>query len=355
MTEQTQKEKKEKFKKRKLLIRILISVGLMAFFASQVDLKETFSLIIETNYFYLLLCLIIYLLGQSLSSYKWSIISKAIGFKNKFSEYIQFYYIGMFFNLFLPSTIGGDASKAYYLSKGDENNRIAPAIYTVLAERFSGLAVLAWLGTIAMLTPIGKDIPLTIKYIAILLSIAIILGAPLLPVVIKTFFSDKNWLNRSLMNDVMVFWNYKLVAKALGLSLIFHSMIIAIHILISFAMNLTVDPLYYLAIYPIVAIIGFIPIAFNGIGVREGAYIFFLTRVGEPESAGLAFGLLWFAIVVISSLIGGIVYVKGHHSPPPDDIDTSGINLDNITDNSFNSPIDKETIQNSEKFTSNIN
>jgi uncharacterized membrane protein YbhN (UPF0104 family) len=329
MEEQQKPKKKKKHKKRNLAIRIIISIILIIFFASTVDLKETFSIILGTNYWILIGCLALYLVGQSVSAYKWSIISKAIGFKKTYVEYLQYYFIGMFFNLFLPSTIGGDVGKAYYLSKGDVNGRKAPAIYTVLAERFSGLTVLSWLGTIALLTPVGDKVPFIIKIIAICMSLSIVIGAPLFPWFIRTFFSDQNWLNKSLLRDVLVFWEKTIVLKALGWSLVFHSIIIIIHMLIGISINLDVSLLYYIAVYPIVAIIGFVPVAFNGIGVREGAYIYFFGLAGVDKNYGFAFGILWFAIIVISSLIGGIVYIKGHHSPP--DVDEQDFSIDSIS------------------------
>jgi hypothetical protein len=330
MSEQTS-HKKGKMKKRKLALRIFISVALILFFVYSVDLQETFEVILNTNYLLLLVCLIIYLLGQSISAYKWGVISKVIGFKNTYVEYLQYYYIGMFFNLFLPTTIGGDVGKAYYLSKGDPNGRKAPAIYTVLAERFSGLTVLVWLGTIALVSPVGHNVPLTIKIFAVCLSLAILIGAPLFPYFNKLAFSRKNWINRSMMKDVKVFWEYKLVLKCLGLSLLFHGLVILIHILIGLAIKLDVPLMYYFAVYPVVAIIGFIPIAFNGIGVREGAYIYFFKLAGVDISHSFAFGILWFAIVVIASLIGGIVYIKGHHAPPKMD-DENEFTLKNIAE-----------------------
>lgn len=342
---------KQKNKKRNLFLRIGISVLLLVFFASKVNLNETLSMIANTNYLFLALGLLLYFIGQTISAYKWSIIATTIGFKRKFIEYIQFYYIGMFFNLFLPSTVGGDVGKAFYLSKGETNGRKAPAIYTVLAERTSGLAVLAWLGTIALLTPMGSAFPAALKYISIALSLSVIIGAPLFPVIMRKFFSENNWLNRSLMNDVMVFWNTKLTLQCLGLSLIFHLIIILIHILISMALHLNISPWYYFAIYPIVAIIGFIPIAFNGIGVREGAYIYLLSKVGVVESgAGLAFGILWFSIIVAASLVGGIVYIKGHHTPPPEDYEAPGLQLDDLTNSDNN---DQQKLEDSKQLISN--
>ena len=58
----------------------------------------------------------LYLFSQVLSSYKWSLLTKPLGFKKKFIDLVSYYFIGMFFNLFMVGSIGGDLIKAYYLA-----------------------------------------------------------------------------------------------------------------------------------------------------------------------------------------------------------------------------------------------
>jgi len=43
---------------------------------------------------------------------------RLLGYKNPFEDFAIFYFIGMFFNLFAPSTVGGDVGRVYYLSSG---------------------------------------------------------------------------------------------------------------------------------------------------------------------------------------------------------------------------------------------
>jgi uncharacterized membrane protein YbhN (UPF0104 family) len=100
---------------------------------------------------------------------------------------------------------------------------------------------------------------------------------------------------------------------------LFHLLIIAIHVTIGQAMGLDIPVAYYFIVYPMSAMAGFIPIAFNGIGPREGTYIYFLSLISIKPSAALAFSIYWFGIVLFSSLIGGLFYIKGKHVPPPEE------------------------------------
>jgi glycosyltransferase 2 family protein len=59
--------------------------------------------------------LLIYVGGQVLSAYKWTVVGRSVGLDRSLLEYTRFYFIGMFFNLFGPSTIGGDVVRALYL------------------------------------------------------------------------------------------------------------------------------------------------------------------------------------------------------------------------------------------------
>ncbi len=52
-----------------------------------------------------------------------------------------------------------------------------------------------------------------------------------------------------------------------------------------------------------------IPVSFNGIGLREGGYLFLLQLIEVVTEKALAFGLLWFVIVVLDGMIGGVVFI----------------------------------------------
>ena len=303
----------------KLLLRISISFIFIAFLLHTSNINDTFESLGKANHLILVLGIGVYILGQVVSSYKWKLLAEGVGFQNKFREYVNYYFTGMFFNLFLPTTVGGDVAKCYYLSKSDSKKRKAPAIYSVLAERFTGVAVIAWLGTLGMLFLYKDIVPFNIIIFMAVFSLTIALFTPFFPSLMMFFFKKKKWV-RTMLRDIKPYWNNpKLVFRALYWSFFFHLLIIEIHIIIGNAMGLNIPVMYYFVVYPMAAMAGFIPLAFNGIGPREGTYVYFLSLIGIKQSSALAFGIFWFGIVLISSLIGGIFYVKGKYATPPDE------------------------------------
>ena len=80
-------------------------------------------------------------------------------------------------------------------------------------------------------------------------------------------------------------------------------------------MHILVPPAFYFMALPIVNIMTMIPITFNGIGLREGAMVYFLGFKGIAPEPALALGLLFFSIQVTTSLVGGVAYALGLSSP----------------------------------------
>ncbi|HIA54480.1 MAG TPA: hypothetical protein EYN91_20740, partial [Candidatus Melainabacteria bacterium] len=111
-----------------------------------------------------------------------------------------------------------------------------------------------------------------------------------------------------------VYWHdRKLVLSALFLSVVLQLVIVLCHLTIGLALGLTQIPIwYYFVFYPCVAVLGFVTPSFNGIGIREWAYTYFLTFIGVDNSHALTYAMMWLALTTLSSLVGGIVYFAGH-------------------------------------------
>jgi len=52
-----------------------------------------------------------------------------------------------------------------------------------------------------------------------------------------------------------------------------------------------------------------IPLSVNGAGWREASYILLFQSVGAEAHQAAALSLLWLAVIVITSLPGGIIYL----------------------------------------------
>ncbi len=302
-----------------LLIRTGVS-GLIVFYLFRsATVLDTVRSVLRTDQRVWVPAIGLYLLGQVVCAYKWKVIAGVAGFRNGFRKYIEYYFIGMFFNLFLPTTVGGDVVKCYYLSSDDSRGRSAPAIYTVLVERFTGLAVLIWILSVAVFLPEGRSTPPLVKVSLLVASVLVILVAPFVPVLSMTFFKRFSWA-RTMLRDIRIYWqNPPMIAAALFWSLVFHLLFIAVHIIIGKAVGIDVPPGYYFIVYPAATLAGFIPLALNGIGPREGAYIYLFSLINIKQSGALAFGILWLGVMICGNLVGALFYVRKGARVPRED------------------------------------
>lgn len=249
--------------------------------------------------------LCIYLLGQTLSAYKWSLISKHTGFTCTFGQYVRFYFQGMFYNQFLPTGVGGDIIKGYFLYQHDKTHlKPEDAAASVLFDRISGVFVLLLLlltGNILYF----KQLPAWVNLIQLGVIAATALGTGLM-----VFLSYKRDLFKYPIVRKILFFTHlyfdKILVKILAVSLLFHLMVVTIHILIGRDLNLNISWSYYLILYPATAILTSLPISLNGIGIREWAYLFFLGLVGIPSSAAFIFALYWAVLMLVTSLLGAL-------------------------------------------------
>src|SRR5207249_4421846 len=85
---------------------------------------------------------------QVVSALRWQVMGRALGFDRSVSQLTGFYFIGMYFNLLLPTSVGGDVVRAWYLD-GGSRRRLA-AFASVFLDRVSGLLVLLSMACVAL-------------------------------------------------------------------------------------------------------------------------------------------------------------------------------------------------------------
>src|SRR3989442_4360620 len=130
------------------LVRVLVSAATVGYVLADVDLGDVARALSHVRLVPLLVGVGLFLVSQGLSAYKWSRIGRALGFEESLVGYTRFYFIGMFFNLFGPSTLGGDLVRALYLGAG---RRRRLAVSSVVFDRASGLVLLVALGALGFL------------------------------------------------------------------------------------------------------------------------------------------------------------------------------------------------------------
>jgi len=254
--------------------------------------------------------------GQSVSSWRWKTIAEPLGFRETYGRYRSLYYIGAFFNLFLPTSVGGDAVRAWMLAR-EKRTRWA-AIGSVIADRVAGVTAMLMMACAATLAPMGES-PWWVPVLPWGILGCLFLTMALLPRLagysrkIQALVDALGWSK----GRRGIWW------AATGLSFIVQALATLQVILLGFALDLPVPWYSYLVVVPLVTLLTMVLPSLNGIGVREGGLVLLLAPFGVTTEQALALGLGWFALSVGVGLVGGVFYLFSDRSMAPADTDLS--------------------------------
>ncbi|UCD42209.1 MAG: flippase-like domain-containing protein [Chloroflexota bacterium] len=301
-----------------LILKALISLALIAYLLSQTEFSAIFASLISADPRYLLLAMLTLFLGKLISGYRWQILLLAQDIKIPLKTLIASLFVGQFFNSFLPTTIGGDAIRAY--DTAIESEESAKAVTTVFMDRFVGVLALVTLAVlavpIAML--VGEDvsfyfIPVLIVFLLCVVGLVVVLNNSLVRIFAN--FLLKMRLSR-IANLVMKIYQSIQEMKgdatalwlAFGISILLQINVVIFHYLIALSIDLDFSIIYFFILVPIVLTVLIVPFSINGIGLREGAFVFLLAGIGVTAYDAIAFSLLSFFLVLTQAVIGGIIF-----------------------------------------------
>ena len=310
------------------LVKLLVSGGLLAYFLARIHIERFIDTFTSANFSYIALALGIYLVTQGASAARWTALARPLGITTPFSEMLRYYLIGMFFNLFAPGTVGGDVSRVYYLVKDEEAHAQGRAVTTVhaamsvLMDRGIGMVVLVWLGAIGLLLFPDYTVPAAVRSVTLLLALGFLIAVLLTPLLRRLLPEDGHQLVTKLR---LALRSYRMHWRALGvatlLSVLVHLVQSWMHVIMGLALGLNLPFSYCIIVYPLVGTFAAIPISVNGLGLREGGYVFLLAVIGIGTEKSVAFGILLFLVVALDSLLGGLLFLL-QKSPKPTIVST---------------------------------
>ena len=278
-------------------------------------IANTFTVLKMTNLGLFFIAFAVNLLGLTICSARFKIVLVAQKIYFSLIEVIRLTFIGVFFNNFLPTSVGGDVVKGYYVSK--KSGRTLESFSAVVADRFLGLLTFVVIAFISFVL-LGKYVDNKIKWAvliilsAVMLLIFILLNKTLLKKIDTIlnklpFFKTKSRVRRL----TVILQNYKKNRKALYNAIFFSltgqaTYVITVYLLAR-SLSLSIPLKMFFLFLPIIGTLSMLP-SLNGLGIREGAYVYFFGNLIRPENA-LALSLLWIAVLMGSSIIGAIIYI----------------------------------------------
>jgi uncharacterized membrane protein YbhN (UPF0104 family) len=289
--------------------RIAGSVLLLGILAWRLDREQLVGAFAGLKLLYWLLAGAVFVVAQVVSSLRWQLLSAPLGFETPWRHYLSFYFIGMFFNLLLPTSVGGDVVRALYLAAGAP--RRSQAVLSILADRGTGLAVLVVLACCA-----GMLVPLQAWMAGILIALAagMVLGLaalPALPLVGRLPVVGPRL--GPLVEGARVYLHRPgLLAGSTALSVVVQLAGIVQVWLIAKGLGLVLPLGYVAVVVPLVSLLTLVPISVSGMGLREMGMVVLLGPAGVTSATAVTLSLLWFASCAAISLVGGGLYFFGH-------------------------------------------
>jgi len=271
-----------------------------------------------------------------LASYQWERLLRAAGIEIPYWKVTTYYFVGQFFNNFLPANVAGDFMRTLDATRTGSTR--ANALSTVILDRLIGTVALGGVAVVSTLPAINRY-HLAAAYagvVAFFVGAVVMLRAMLEPRVLAALERVLARIGLSrlspaldrLSESLVEFRNRKrLLLELLSVALVVQVMRIGVHILFARALGLHVEAAYFFLFVPLLAVIVSLPISLNGIGVREGAGILLFGMVGLDRASAFALQFGTYLVAVGVSLIGGLVFLaripgrraRSRTQPPAED------------------------------------
>ena len=302
------------------LLRVALGVALVILLLYAVDFRSLLAAFSDISLGDLALLALIAAILIFVSVLKWRIFLARLGITASVVHLYRLYLVGYFVNLIMPSYVGGDLVRSLYV--GAHVDR-AHSVSATLLERYTGFVAMVLMALIAL--PLSQGVTYEIGAAVVLTAVAAAIGSA------AVFTRRASWLARSLRLPVKwvvmaeriesgLVWGASdpiLMLRAFGLSFVFHVMTIVNTVAVSRAVGWEGAPWGELfVVVPLILLIGAVPVSPQGLGIQEGAFVFFLQAAGATSAQALAVALVLRAKSYLLALLGGLLWLGVRHDRP---------------------------------------
>ena len=288
-------------------VRLLITVGILAYLASDIDMGEAARAVIAVRPGYLAAVLGLVAVDRMVMILRWILLLRASGVAIEASRAAALFLVSSFVGSFLPSGIGGDAARAYGLSRSNATG--SEALASVVVDRLLGIVSLALMGAVGLLAwrPGG-----TLVWEAAALALVIFTGS------IALFWTDvivrrvlpASWRSKGVFRGIAgageAVGRYRARGATLAHVLLWSIVVQLLRIvqayLLGLGLGITAPFSAYLLFMPLGLFMLLLPISVSGFGLPQGVFVWMLQPLGVPDVQSLALSTL----IILTGLAGNL-------------------------------------------------
>jgi uncharacterized protein (TIRG00374 family) len=302
------------------------------------NLVDTFK---KINPLIFILANLIFALGQIIIGLRWWILLRSQSIFIKLSAAVKLHFLGLFYNNFMPSSVGGDLVRAWYVTRHTDK-RIEAAL-SVFVDRAIGLFstfviassfyLIFLRGRTDIFSSAQQDTqapaapPADYKTPLFLIVLALVL------IVLITAASRKGRLAtakiwklasvrgknaaKKIIRAVIIYSKSPgTILAVFALTVFMQLMVITGFYFIGRNLGIEASSVYYYTSFTLTWVVGAIPVSIGGAVVVEGSLIIFFTRIaGAARDAASALALSQRAVWMLTSLPGAFIHLFGAHLP----------------------------------------
>ena len=294
-------------------LKLLVSGALLAFLFWHINITALFGEVKRTHAGLFVLALAVTIVRYVISVVRWGVLLRAKGFVLPWWNLMRAYLVSSFYNLIFPSVLGGDVVRAVMVAKPLKSK--SEAASSVIVERLLGFLSLALIAMVALLVGYSLVQDTRVRLFVLLLFVGFVAGFVVLfsRRVMGLLFSvlsvvGLKGVQKKVTGFYETFYSYKArkgaLVAALALSVLYQWVGIVVVYVLGRSIGIEVGFTYYLVFLPLIWVVMMVPISISGMGLREGAFVFFFGKVGVSREAALLLSLLFFSHMVIMGLIG---------------------------------------------------
>ncbi|GCE24733.1 hypothetical protein KDA_02170 [Dictyobacter alpinus] len=300
----------------KFALRLSCTVLLLAFLFKSFSWSSVLQKLEHLDDGGVVIGVIIGLIGVMLSSYQWQSLLEGEGITIDLKRLINLYLVGIAFNHFLPTGMGGDVVKAYYV--GREGRNPSGSISAVVMSRVTG-----FIGMIIVSVPsliiwhIAFPQWVVITYGLASLAMCSALFCVFFAVTLLPKFLKGNWARYRIVTSLLEIGmtlreslrHPQALCAATIFGVLFHLSAALNYYAFAMILHIHIPLPFFLIIIPMVSLVSVLPTTINGYGLRESTFIAILTSLHVDPSSATALVLLTDTQGIFFAVIGGIMYL----------------------------------------------
>jgi glycosyltransferase 2 family protein len=281
------------------VLKLVIGLGVLGYVVSTLDTAVLGKLARRASVPDLVAITLVALAGHVVGALRFKLLADPVSRLPLF-EHARQYFVGAYFSMFLPSSMGGDGVRVLLLkNRGFPAPAAASLVFT---ERALGAISLV---LVAAAAGAASTLPRELRILLGVAALGLVIGL-LVASVLARQYSPKNELFRQAVEAARSALDRERLAPSLTMSIAYQVSVVAVTVVVNHALGLGVPTTVVLALSPLVWFATLLPISVGGLGVREAAFVLVFAWGGVDRENALLLSLGTYAGLVVVGLGGAL-------------------------------------------------